>query len=119
MAKTKIGVSMLYTLGGPFEAMVKAIPDNGVKYVEIVDDGNHALDKKRAAELKEAGAWYGGAFTIHAPFAGINIVVQDKIILEATLRRLRESIRNSATLDCRLWVLHPGLMTGISFFHPE
>ena len=119
LAKTKIGVSMLYTLGGRFEAMVEAIPENGVNYVEIVDDGNHALDKKRAVELKEAGASYNVEFTVHAPFAGINIVVQDKIILEATLRRLRESIMNSATLDCKLWVLHPGLMTGISFFHPE
>lgn len=119
MADAKIGVSMLYTLGEPFEAMVKAIPDNGVKYVEIVDDGNHVLDKKRVAELKEAGASCGVEFTVHAPFAGINIVVQDKIISEATFRRLKESITNSAALDCRMWVLHPGLMTGISYFHPE
>jgi sugar phosphate isomerase/epimerase len=119
LTDVKIGVSMLYKLGTSFEEMVKAIPENEVKYVEVVDDGYHVLDTKRAAELKDVGASYDVEFAVHAPFAGINIVVQDKIVLNATLRRLRESIVNAAALGCRLWVFHPGLMTGISFFHPE
>lgn len=119
LAEMKIGVSMLYTLGQPFEAMVKAIPENDVKYIEVVDDGYHALTKKRAEELKEFGVSHGVEFTVHAPFAGINIVVQDRIILTATLRRLKDSIINSAALECKMWIFHPGLMTGISYFHPE
>ena len=115
----KIGVSMLYTLGQPFEAMLNAIPDNDVEYIEVVDEGYHALDKKRAEKLRELGASNDVEYTIHAPFAGINVVVQDKIILNATLRRLKESITNSATLECKLWIFHPGLMTGISYFNPE
>ena len=118
MASMKIGVSMLYKLGEPFEKMVDAIPGNEVKYVEVVDDGCQNLDKKRVAELKDVGASYDVEFTVHAPFGGINIVVQDRVILRATLRRLKESITNAAALGCRLWVFHPGLRTGISSFYP-
>ena len=114
----KIGVSMLYKLGEPFEKMVEAIPETKVKYIEVVDDGYHNLNKKRVAALKDVGASYDVEFTVHAPFGGINIVVQDRVILKATLRRLMESIGNAAALGCRLWVFHPGLRTGISSFYP-
>jgi sugar phosphate isomerase/epimerase len=114
----KIGVSMLYKLSESFEKMVEAIPGTGVNYVEVVDDGYHNLDKKRVAALKDVGASYGVEFTVHAPFGGINIVVQDRVILKATLRRLMESIKNAAALGCNLWVFHPGLRTGISSFYP-
>jgi sugar phosphate isomerase/epimerase len=114
----KIGVSMLYKLAEPFEKMVEAMPETRVKYVEVVDDGYHNLNKKRVAELKNVGASYDVEFTVHSPFGGINIVVQDRVILKATLRRLMESIENAAALGCRLWIFHPGLRTGISSFYP-
>jgi len=34
------------------------------------------------------------------------------------LRRLEKSILYACQLDCRLWVFHPGLKTGVSPFYP-
>ncbi len=115
---TKIGVSMLYTLGQPFEKMVEQIPKSRVKYVELVDDGGHELDKNRVAELKDVANSYNIQFTVHAPFAGMNIALESKRLLNAMLKRLKESIVNAAALECKMWVFHPGLRSAISIFYP-
>jgi sugar phosphate isomerase/epimerase len=109
---------MLYTIGEPFERMVEEIPRTGAKYVEVVDDGAHVLDEKRVLVLKSVGDSYDVEYTVHAPFTGINISLQDKALLNATMKRLKESIVNSAGLDCRLWVFHPGMKAGVSMFYP-
>ena len=49
MSKAKVGVSMLYCLGEPFSRMVKRLGTMDTKYIEILDDGTHDLDKKRIA----------------------------------------------------------------------
>jgi sugar phosphate isomerase/epimerase len=109
---------MLYTIGEPFERMLEEIPKAGARYVEVVDDGAHVLDEKRVLALKNVRDSYGVEFTVHAPFTGINISLQDKALLSAMMRRLKESIVNSAGLDCRLWVFHPGMTAGVSMFYP-
>jgi sugar phosphate isomerase/epimerase len=86
--------------------------------VEIVDDGLHTLDKRRVSKLKELGDSYDLEFTVHAPFAGINIAMPSRPLLTATLRRLKQSIANAGTLGSRLWVFHPAMKTGISMFYP-
>jgi sugar phosphate isomerase/epimerase len=118
MTKPEIGVSMLYCLSEPFKKMVKKIPKAETAYVEIVDDGFHELNKQRVAMLKEIGESYGLKYSVHAPFAGINIAVQSKPLLNATLKRLKQSIVNANALNCHLWVFHPGMKTGISMFYP-
>ena len=118
MANPKIGLSMLYTIGEPFERMVEQIPRTGAKYVEVVDDGAHVLDKKRVSALRSVRDSYDVEYTVHAPFTGVNISLQDKALLNATMKRLKESIVNSAVLDCRLWVFHPGMKAGVSMFYP-
>jgi sugar phosphate isomerase/epimerase len=118
MAKPKIGVSMLYCLTEPFNKMITQIPQTETKHLEIVDDGLHTLDKRRTAKLKEVADSYGLEYSIHAPFAGINIAMPSKPLLTATLRRLKQSITNAGALGCRLWVLHPAMKTGISMFYP-
>jgi hypothetical protein len=55
MSKAKVGVSMLYCLGEPFNRMVKRLGNLGTRYVEILDDGTHELDKKRVVALKRSG----------------------------------------------------------------
>jgi sugar phosphate isomerase/epimerase len=109
---------MLYTIGESFEGMVEKIPKTGARYVEVVDDGAHVLDEKRVLALKSVSDSYDVEYTVHAPFTGINISLQDKALLNATMKRLKESIVNSADLDCRLWVFHPGMTAGISMFYP-
>ncbi len=118
MTNTKIGVSMLYALGQPFEKMVEQIPNTKAKYVELVDDGGHELDKKRVAQLKSVANSYDVQFTVHAPFAGMNIALESKGLLNAMLKRLKESIMNAAALECKMWVFHPGLRSAISIFYP-
>ena len=58
MSKAKVGVSMLYCLGEPFNRMVKRLGNMNTRYIEILDDGTHELDKKRVATLKEAAKSY-------------------------------------------------------------
>ncbi len=118
MVKAEVGMSMLYCLGEPFEGMVEKIPEPKTEYIEIVDEGLHVLDKQRVAVLKDVGKSYGLKYTVHAPFAGVNIALQSKPLLNASLKRLKESILFAAMLDCQVWVFHPGMRTGISSFYP-
>lgn len=118
MLKPEIGLSMLYCLGQPFKKMLENIPKTGTACIEIVDDGLHSLNRQRVSELRGLAKSHDLKYTIHAPFAGINIAIPSKLLLNATLRRLRQSIINASKLDCQLWVFHPGMKTGISMFYP-
>jgi sugar phosphate isomerase/epimerase len=109
---------MLYTIGESFEKMVEEIPRTEARYVEVVDDGAHALDEKRILALKSVRDSYDVEYTVHAPFTGINTSLQNGELLNVTMRRLKESIVNSAGLDCRLWIFHPGMKAGVSMFYP-
>ena len=118
MSKAKVGVSMLYCLGEPFNRMVKRLSTMDTKYIEILDDGTHELDKKRVAVLKEAAKSYGLEYSLHAPFADINIASPIKPMLNAAMKRLKQSIANASAMDSKLWVFHPGQRTGIGQFYP-
>jgi sugar phosphate isomerase/epimerase len=119
MAKVKVGVSMLYCLGEPFDRMVKRLGSVGTKYVEVVDDGTHELNKARIAKLREAAKSFSIEYSVHAPFADVNIASPVKPMLNASLKRLKQSLKNANELDAKLWVFHPGARTGIAQFYPE
>ena len=118
MPQPKIGLSMLYCLAQPFSKMVQRLATMRTPYIEVVDDGIHALSKKRVAILKEAAKSKSIKYTVHAPFADMNIASPSKPILNATLRRLEESLSLASALDAKLWVFHAGNQTGISMFYP-
>ena len=118
MSKAKVGVSMLYCLGEPFNRMVKRLSTMETRYIEILDDGTHELDKKRVATLKEAAKSYGLEYSLHAPFADVNIASPIKPMLNAAMKRLKQSIANANAMDAKLWVFHPGQRTGIGQFYP-
>lgn len=118
MPKAKVGVSMLYCLGEPFNRMVKRLGTVDTRYVEVIDDGKHELDKKRVATLKEAAKSYDLEYSLHAPFADINIASPSKPMLNTAIKRLKQSIAYANALDAKLWVFHPGTQTGISQFYP-
>ncbi len=119
MTKPKIGLSMLYCLSQPFAKMVKRLNRVETRYVEVIDDGLHALNKKRVATLNHIAKSNGIQYTVHAPFADINIASPSKPILTVSLRRLKESMACANALNAKLWVLHPGNKTGISMFYPR
>ncbi len=118
MSKVKVGVSMLYCLGEPFHRMVKRLGTMNTKYIEILDDGTHDLDKKRIGLLKEAAKSYSLTYSLHAPFADVNIASPVKPLLDASLKRLKQSLANANDINAKMWVFHPGQRTGIGQFYP-
>ena len=117
MSKAKVGVSMLYSLGELFNRMVNRLGNEGTQYVEILDDGAHELNKSRVSLLREVAKSYDLEYTVHAPFADINIASPSRTILAAALKRLTKSLYYTHALDAKLCVLHPGAKTGISQFY--
>jgi sugar phosphate isomerase/epimerase len=83
-----------------------------------VDDGTHELDKKRVATLKEAAKSHDLEYSLHAPFADINIASPSKSMLAASMKRLRQSMAYASAIDAKVWVFHPGAKTGIGQFYP-
>ena len=119
MSQPKIGLSVLYSLGEPFGKMIERLPKVETPYIEIVDDGFHALNKQRVSILRSIGESYSLKYSVHAPFADINISSPSKPILNAILKRLGKSIAHASDLNAYLWVFHPGLKTGVSMFYPS
>jgi sugar phosphate isomerase/epimerase len=99
--------------------MTKHLLEAETSYIEIVDDGFHALNKKRVSILKDIGKSYGLKYSVHAPFADINIASPSKPVLKAMFKRLEKSIAYASALNAYLWVFHPGLKTGVSMFYPD
>ena len=118
MPKPKIGLSLLYMLSEPFSMMIKQLATVKTPYIEIVDEGAHALNKKRIQILNEIAKSYGLTYTLHSPFADINIASPSKLILNASIKRLKQSMAFANALNAKLWVFHPGMRTGISSFYP-
>jgi sugar phosphate isomerase/epimerase len=99
--------------------MSKRLREIQAEYVEIVDDGFHALNKQRVQTLNDIGVSKGLKYSVHAPFADVNISSPSKPLLRAMLKRLEQSIMHAQGLDSYLWVFHPGMKTGISSFYPR
>ena len=118
MVEPKIGLSMLYCLGEPFKKMAERLCKLETVHIEVVDEGFHALDRQRVSTLRSLGDSYGLKYSVHAPFADINIASPSKPILKAVLKRLERSITYAGALEAYMWVFHPGLKTGVSMFYP-
>ena len=98
--------------------MVQRLSTVNTTCIEVVDDGLHALDKKRVIVLKDVAKLRGIKYTVHAPFADINIASPSKPMLNVTLKRLKQSMAYASALNAQLWIFHPGSKTGISMFYP-
>ncbi|HLN89734.1 MAG TPA: hypothetical protein VK253_06680, partial [Candidatus Binatia bacterium] len=96
MSKPKVGVSMLYCLGEPFNRMVKRLGTMDTRVIEILDDGTYDLNKTRIAALKETAKSFGLEYSLHAPFADINIASPIKPLLNASMKRLKQSLLNAS-----------------------
>jgi sugar phosphate isomerase/epimerase len=114
----KVGLSMLFCLGYPFSYLLEQLKKIDVENVELVDDGLHALDRRRVRAIKKIAEKKGFKVTVHAPFADINIASTTRSLRRVVLRRLKRSILLSSQLSSRLWVFHSGLKTGVSHFYP-
>ncbi len=119
MSKAKVGVSMFYCVGVSFNRMVKRLGTQETKHIEIFDDATHDLNKARIIQLREAAKSYGLTYSVHAPFSDINIGSIIKPMLNASLKRLKQSLINASAIDAKMWVFHPAQRTGIGQFYPD
>jgi len=110
---------MLYCLSEPFSTLLKRLSNVEVHHVELVDDGLHALNKRRVEALKKIAESHGFEFTVHAPFADMNIASPNKALRRFVLKMLEKSILHTRQLNGLLWVFHPGVRTGLTYFYPE
>ena len=110
---------MLYCLSEPFSTMLKRLAKVDVQLVEVVDEGSHELNTQRVAKLNAVAKAKGIRYTVHAPFADINIASPSKPMLNASIKRLEQSMAFASDLNAQLWVFHPGAKTGISSFYPN
>ena len=118
MSQVKVGLSMLFCLGEGFPLMLKHIEEFDTHYVELVDDGLHTLDDKRVEALNHMAGAFNIEYTLHAPFADINIAASDRRLRRFITKRLEKSIQYAQELGCLLWVFHPGFHSAISSFYP-
>lgn len=114
-----IGLSMLFCLGEPFQAMLKRLEEVDVDCVEIVDESEHALNSKRVQALKRVATQTGLEFSVHAPFVDINIASLNPELRRVMLKRLEKSMHYARQLKSRMWVFHSGWKTGVSEFYPN
>jgi sugar phosphate isomerase/epimerase len=114
-----IGLSMLFCLGQPFSSVLTRLNEFDVDCVELVDESLHALNLKRVNALKKIARETGLEFTVHAPFADINIASPNPVLRRVFLKRLEKSLGYARKLRCRQWVFHPGWESGISEFYPN
>lgn len=119
MSSPEIGLSTLYKLGESLISVLKDVLSYDVGVIEVVDEGVHSLNKQRVSKLLEIAKCYDVSFSVHAPFADINIASPSPILLRAMIKRLMKSLKYAAALGSKVWVLHPGIETGISSFYPE
>lgn len=118
MARPEIGLSMLHCLNKPFIFLLDRLSHFDIKYIELLDEGLHVLNKRRVKKLKEIAKTYDLTFVVHAPWAGINIATPNPSLRRAVLKRLKHSIEIAGQLECCLWLFHPGSKTGLSHIYP-
>jgi len=115
----KIGLSMLFCLNKPFSSVIRRLNEFDVDCVELVDESLHALNPKRVDALKKISSETGLEFTVHAPFADINIASPNPALLQVILKSLEKSLYHARQLGSRQWIFHPGWKSGISEFFPN
>lgn len=109
-----LGLSTLFCLREPLSAAIKLLDKISVNHVEIVDEGPHALNRRRVSMLKKAFSERGISLSVHAPFADINIASTSPTIRHAVMKRLKKSMELSAQLNPECWVFHPGIRSAVS-----
>jgi sugar phosphate isomerase/epimerase len=118
MSRVKIGLSMLFCLGESFSSLLKRLNSVDVHYVELLDEGLHALNSKRVKALRKIAEKRNIEFMVHSPFADINIATPSPVLKKAVMKRLEKSMLHSSQLQSRLWIFHPGLKTAVTSFYP-
>lgn len=118
-----IAISTLCILSQPFSLIFKIIKKYQAKFHishwEIIDEGLHKLNVKRINHLKKLANELELKYTIHAPFADINIASLNPKIKRLSLNIVKNTIILGGMLNARLVTIHPGSLSGLSLIHPN
>jgi len=110
---------MLFCLGEPFSSVLRHLTEFDVNYVELVDESQHALNRKRVNVLKRVARENGLEFTVHAPFVDINIASPNPVLRRVMIKRLEKSLGYARQLRSRQWVFHSGWKSAVNEFYPN
>jgi len=114
----KFSLSSLYLQGQPFRVLLDSIVSSNVENWEIVDEDTHRLNEARAKSLQRLRSRLGLNYTVHAPFEDQNIASLNKKHRDSDIVRLLSSLEFAAKIDAEIWVVHPGLYSGLSWAYP-
>ncbi len=115
----ELGLSSLFLIGKPFEFFLRSIKLHDVRLWEIVDENTLRLDEQKVRTLQKLRKGTDLKFTVHAPFADVNIASLVPEVRQMAMSRLRESLLHASTLEAVAWVMHPGLRGALTTFYPE
>jgi len=99
--------------------MLKHMTEFDVRSVELVDEGLHALNRKRVTALRRIALDNGLEFAVHAPFVDVNIASPNPVLRRVMLKRLEKSLGYAHELKCKQWVFHSGWKSAVSEFYPN
>ena len=115
----RLGLSSLYLVGQPFEMLLRTIDSSEIKNWEIVDEDTLRLDEKRVKSLQKLKKKLDLTCTVHAPFEDLNEATLNMKRRWSTVNMLLGSIDLAAKVDAKLWVVHPGLYSGLDWAYPH
>jgi len=105
-----------------FNDIVKAIENTSESLEldcwEIIEEGFHFLNLERIKMLKDAASTSKISFTVHAPFASINLASPEPL-QSVLLDFMDKSLERSHALGAKVFVIHPGLLSPFTIHFPE
>lgn len=110
-----VGMSTLYLSHrhAPYNTVCSEIQlqrpeEERVRVWEIVDNGEHALDRQRVKSLMELKD-LGSNYSVHCPFdRSLNIAHPDLQLRRQAIQRMKLSLQYAGEVEAFTWVLHPG-----------
>ena len=77
---------MLFCLSESFTSLIERLKNVNVHYVEILDEGSHALDGRRVKKLRKIAETRNIEFMVHSPYADINIATPSPVLQRTILK---------------------------------
>ncbi len=101
----------------PFWEMVEKIKSH-FQWWEIIAEGLHTMPVIKD-EIKRAKDSFDIHFSVHAPFADLNIASLNTKIRENSIFQVMEAIKISSDLDIELVTLHPGHKSALGAYFTD
>lgn len=115
----ELGASSLCLLNKPFERALSHIQTRPDVVWELVDDGTHFLDDERIRMVNRLRREHGIRFTLHAPYAALNISATNPVTRIQSQRIVLQSLDHARRIETPYVVLHPGGADPISGFRQD